>query len=64
MLAVLAMSAAFAAEPETVISANPLGVAGFTLHNIAADRQGNIFTSEVNTGQRIQKFRRLDLQNQ
>jgi sugar lactone lactonase YvrE len=34
------------------------------LHNIAADRQGNIFTSEVNTGQRIQKFRRLDLQNQ
>ena len=33
------------------------------LHNIAADRQGNIFTSEVNTGQRVQKFRRLDIQN-
>ena len=33
------------------------------LHNIAVDRQGNIFTAEVNTGQRIQKFRRLDLQN-
>jgi DNA-binding beta-propeller fold protein YncE len=33
------------------------------LHNIAVDRQGNIFTSEVNTGQRVQKFRRLDLQN-
>jgi DNA-binding beta-propeller fold protein YncE len=33
------------------------------LHNIALDRQGNIFTSEVNTGQRVQKFRRLDLQD-
>jgi hypothetical protein len=33
------------------------------LHNIAADGQGNIYTAEVNTGQRIQKFRRLDLQN-
>jgi DNA-binding beta-propeller fold protein YncE len=33
------------------------------LHNIAVDRQGNIFTAEVNTGQRVQKFRRLDLQN-
>ena len=33
------------------------------LHNIAVDRQGNLYTSEVNTGQRIQKFRRLDLQN-
>jgi DNA-binding beta-propeller fold protein YncE len=33
------------------------------LHNIAADRQGNIFTAEVNTGQRVQKFRRLDAQN-
>jgi DNA-binding beta-propeller fold protein YncE len=33
------------------------------LHNIAVDRQGNIFTSEVNTGQRVQKFRRLDRQN-
>jgi hypothetical protein len=33
------------------------------LHNIAVDRQGNIFTSEVNTGQRVQKLRRLDMQN-
>ncbi len=33
------------------------------LHNIAVDRQGNIFTAEVNTGQRIQKFRRTDIQD-
>ena len=33
------------------------------LHDIAVDRQGNIFTSEVNTGQRVQKFRRIDRQN-
>jgi len=33
------------------------------LHNIAVDRQGNLYTSEVQTGQRIQKFRRLDAQN-
>jgi hypothetical protein len=33
------------------------------LHNIAIDRQGNIFTAEVNTGQRVQKFRRIDQQN-
>jgi hypothetical protein len=33
------------------------------LHNIAVDHQGNIFTSEVNTGQRVQKFRRIDMQN-
>ena len=33
------------------------------LHNIAVDHQGNIYTAEVNTGQRIQKFRRLDPQN-
>jgi hypothetical protein len=33
------------------------------LHNIAVDRQGNIYTSEVNTGQRIQKSRRLDTSN-
>jgi len=33
------------------------------LHNIAVDRQGNIYTAEVNTGQRVQKFRRLDAQN-
>ncbi|MBV8030496.1 MAG: hypothetical protein JO035_03200 [Betaproteobacteria bacterium] len=30
------------------------------LHNIAIDRQGNLYTSEVQTGQRIQKFRRVD----
>jgi hypothetical protein len=33
------------------------------LHNIAVDRQGDIFTAEVNTGQRVQKFRRLDAQD-
>ena len=33
------------------------------VHNIAVDRGGNIYTAEVNTGQRIQKFRRLDMQN-
>jgi DNA-binding beta-propeller fold protein YncE len=39
-------------------------VGQFTLvHNIAVDRQGNIFTSEVNTGQRVQKFRRTDMQD-
>jgi lactonase family protein with 7-bladed beta-propeller len=32
------------------------------LHNIAVDRQGNLYTSEVNTGQRVQKFRRVDRQ--
>ena len=32
------------------------------VHNIAVDHQGNIFTAEVNTGQRVQKFRRLDQQ--
>jgi DNA-binding beta-propeller fold protein YncE len=33
------------------------------VHNIAVDKQGNVYTTEVNTGQRVQKFRRLDLQN-
>jgi hypothetical protein len=33
------------------------------VHNIAVDRQGNVYTTEVNTGQRVQKFRRLDPQN-
>ena len=33
------------------------------LHNIAVDRQGNIYTAEVNTGQRVQKFTRLDAQD-
>src|SRR3984893_4348565 len=33
------------------------------LHNITVDHQGNIYTAEVNTGQRIQRFRRLDPQN-
>src|SRR5688572_8361116 len=33
------------------------------VHNIAVDQQGNIYTTEVNTGQRVQKFRRLDAQN-
>jgi hypothetical protein len=30
---------------------------------VAVDRQGNIYTSEVQTGQRLQKFRRIDMQN-
>lgn len=30
------------------------------VHNIAIDSAGNLFTTEVNTGQRVQKFRRLD----
>ena len=29
------------------------------VHNIAVDRDGNLYTTEVNTGQRVQKFRRL-----
>ena len=33
------------------------------VHNIAVDRQGNLSTSEANTGQRIQKFRRVDRQD-
>ena len=33
------------------------------LHNVAVDRQGNVYTAEVNTGQRVQKFRRLDAQD-
>ena len=33
------------------------------LHNVAVDHQGNIYTAEVATGQRIQRFRRLDAQD-
>jgi DNA-binding beta-propeller fold protein YncE len=33
------------------------------LHNVTVDHQGNIYTAEVNTGERIQRFRRLDLQD-
>jgi DNA-binding beta-propeller fold protein YncE len=33
------------------------------LHNVTVDHQGNIYTAEVNTGQRIQRFRRLDAQD-
>ena len=29
------------------------------VHNITVDKAGNIYTAEVNTGQRVQKFRRL-----
>jgi DNA-binding beta-propeller fold protein YncE len=29
------------------------------VHNIAVDRDGNLYTTEVNTGQRVQKFRRM-----
>ncbi len=30
------------------------------VHDIAVDSQGNLYTTEVNTGQRAQKFRRVD----
>ena len=30
------------------------------VHDIAIDSEGNLYTTEVNTGQRVQKFRRLD----
>jgi hypothetical protein len=33
------------------------------VHNVAVDAEGNVYTTEVNTGQRVQKFRRLDPQN-
>jgi DNA-binding beta-propeller fold protein YncE len=33
------------------------------VHNVAVDSMGNVYTTEVNTGQRVQKFRRLDAQN-
>jgi DNA-binding beta-propeller fold protein YncE len=33
------------------------------LHNVAVDHAGNIYTAEVNTGQRVQKFRRIDAQD-
>jgi DNA-binding beta-propeller fold protein YncE len=33
------------------------------LHNVAVDHQGNLYTAEVQTGERIQRFRRLDMQD-
>ena len=33
------------------------------VHNIAVDAHGNVYTTEVNTGQRVQKFRRLGAPN-
>jgi hypothetical protein len=30
------------------------------VHNVAVDAQGNVYTTEVNTGQRVQKFRMAD----
>ena len=30
------------------------------VHNIAIDSSGNLYTTEVNTGQRVQKFRRIN----
>jgi hypothetical protein len=33
------------------------------VHNVAVDSQGNVYTTEVNTGQRVQRFRRLDQQD-
>ena len=32
-------------------------------HNITVDLEGNIYTAEVADGERVQKFRRIDLQN-
>ena len=32
-------------------------------HNIAVDQEGNIYTAEVADGMRVQRFRRIDLQN-
>ncbi|MGG5885936.1 hypothetical protein ACLF3G_02280 [Falsiroseomonas sp. HC035] len=31
-------------------------------HNVAVDSQGNLYISEVDTGQRVQRFRRMDAQ--
>jgi hypothetical protein len=33
------------------------------VHNVAVDAEGNVYTTEVNTGQRVQKFRRMDTQS-
>ena len=33
------------------------------VHNITVDLEGNIYTAEVADGERVQKFRRIDLQN-
>lgn len=33
------------------------------VHNIAIDHAGNLYTAEVATGERIQRFRRVDAQN-
>jgi len=33
------------------------------VHNVAVDSMGNVYTTEVNTGQRVQRFRRLDPQD-
>jgi hypothetical protein len=33
------------------------------VHNVAVDLEGNIYTAEVADGMRVQKFRRLDIQN-
>lgn len=30
------------------------------VHNIAIDSRGNIFTAEVGTGRRVQRFRRVN----
>ena len=31
----------------------------YRLHNLAIDSRGNLYTTEVNVGQRIQKFERV-----
>jgi hypothetical protein len=30
------------------------------VHNIAVDSEGNVFTTEVDNGKRVQKFRRVE----
>jgi hypothetical protein len=32
----------------------------YGLHNIAVDARGNIYTAEVRTGKRVQKFSRVN----
>jgi DNA-binding beta-propeller fold protein YncE len=55
-------------DRETLTLRGTVGRAGryagqfHVVHNVAVDSEGNVYTTEVNTGQRVQKFRRLDAQ--
>ena len=52
-------------ERESNITQGRIGRAGrsagqfYSVHDITIDSQGNLYTTEVQTGQRVQKFRRL-----